>query len=76
MYKYVQPTSIKSMDEVISGGMLKLTTGERIDKLEREILALRKQKFDGVEITHPKGFKPAADRGKCFLRSWLKFLRV
>ena len=37
---------------------------ERIDKLEREILALRKQKFDRVEITHPRGFKPVADHGK------------
>jgi hypothetical protein len=26
--------------------------------LEREILALRKQKFNGVVITHPKVFKP------------------
>ena len=27
-------------------------------------LVLRKQKFDRVEITHLKGFKPAADHGK------------
>ena len=64
MYKCVQPTSVESTDEVISGGALRLSTEERIDELERAILALRKQKFDGVEITHPKGFKPAADRGK------------
>ena len=64
IYKCVQPTSIRSTDEAISGGMLKLSMEERIDELEREILALKKQKFDGVEITHPKGFKPAADCGK------------
>jgi hypothetical protein len=62
MYKCVQPTSTVSTDEIISGKSLKLSAEDRIEELEREILALKKHKFNGVVITHPKGFKPTAGK--------------
>jgi hypothetical protein len=38
---------------------IKLITEERINQLYGEILTLKKEKFNGIEITRNKGFKPA-----------------